>query len=168
MKLRQMATAFIYNNNEVLMMKKKSNKIFDFEFWTAIGGHMESSEINDPRAAVIREIAEETGLLDTELEQLELKYILKRLKDNEIRIQYVFFGATEQREVVESEEGELHWIEEKEVCNLKLSTIVREMFKHYLKNRDLKELNVGVITATGSDTNKFKMQWSELKDPEIF
>lgn len=167
MKLRQMATAFIQNNGQVLMMKKKKNKFIDFEFWTALGGHIEPSEINDPRKAVLREIEEESGLQKTDIGQLELRYILKRLKGDEIRIQYVYFGSTSRNEFVESDEGELYWIDEREVCSLKLSAIVREMFNHYLANKNRKEINVGVITAD-INPNKYIMQWSEIKDPGVF
>ncbi|MFF2176600.1 hypothetical protein ACFVT8_09110 [Lysinibacillus sp. NPDC058147] len=43
-----MATAFLIHHGSVLMMKKENSKIFNFEFWGGIGGHMESNEINSP------------------------------------------------------------------------------------------------------------------------
>ncbi|GIN88064.1 hypothetical protein J6TS2_44500 [Heyndrickxia sporothermodurans] len=43
-----MATAFLIHQDNMLMMKKEKSKIFNFEFWGGIGGHIESNELNSP------------------------------------------------------------------------------------------------------------------------
>jgi 8-oxo-dGTP diphosphatase len=166
MKLRQMATAFIKNDGKLAMMKKNRNKFFDFEFWTSLGGHMESNEINNPREACIREIYEESGLQEKDLKDLELKYILLRQKEDEIRIQYVFFGGTDKSELVSSDEGELHWISETEIRNLKISTIIRGMLEHHSRNKNTNHIFIGTLTITEQDEPS--LQWSVMKDPLIF
>lgn len=166
MKLRQMSTAFISNNGNIAMIKKEQSKLFDFEFWTALGGHMEPEEISSPRAACLREIFEESGLREEDLDELKLRYVLLRNKEDEIRIQYVFFGTTQKSELVASEEGEPHWIAEDQVMNLKLSTIIRGMLEHYWSHRTAELLYVGTITRTEQDEPH--LQWSEMKDPLVF
>ena len=43
MEIRQMATAFLFNDNKVLMMKKQGSRLYDFEFWCGVVG------LNDQR-----------------------------------------------------------------------------------------------------------------------
>lgn len=43
------------------MIKKPAGRLFPFEYWGGIGGHLESNELNDPQTACFREIEEETG-----------------------------------------------------------------------------------------------------------
>jgi 8-oxo-dGTP diphosphatase len=166
MKLRQMATAFIEHNGKMALMKKERNKLFDFEFWTGLGGHMEHHELNNPREACIREIFKESKLQKEDLIDLTLRYILLRQKEDEIRIQYVYFGRTEQSELVSSDEGELYWIDARNVLDLKISTIIRKMLEHYWENRNETHLFVGTITK--SDECETSMQWSIMEDPMVF
>ncbi|WP_337990530.1 NUDIX domain-containing protein [Lysinibacillus sp. JNUCC 51] len=72
------------------MMKKEKSKIFNFEFWGGIGGHMESNEINSPMKASYREIEEETGFKKDEIKNFKLKYILLEKNSGEVRQQYVY------------------------------------------------------------------------------
>ncbi|WP_146762237.1 NUDIX domain-containing protein [Paenibacillus contaminans] len=166
MKLRQMATAFIMNDGRFIMMKKTNSKLFDFEFWTALGGHLEPNEINNARKACLREIFEESGLQENELKELDMRYVLLRQKEDEIRMQFVFFGSTDKTELVPSDEGELHWVEEARLIELNISTIIRKMLEHYSANRDDKRVFVGTMTKT--DEDKPSVQWSLMTDPMVF
>ncbi|WP_036719613.1 NUDIX domain-containing protein [Paenibacillus harenae] len=166
MKLRQMAAAFIIGNGKYLMMKKTNSKLADFEFWSALGGHMEPDEIGDPRGACLREIFEESGLLETDLHELSLRYVLLRQKEDEIRIQYYFFGGTDRSDVISSDEGELFWVEENHLNKLKMSAIVREMMSHYREHKWAENVFVGTITKDGAGIPQ--MQWSVMKDPIVF
>lgn len=161
-----MATAFLFNENKVLMMKKASSRVTDIEFWTGLGGHLEHNELNFPRRACIREIYEESGLHEEEIEELKLKYILLRMKDEEIRQQFVYFGKTMSTSYVNSDEGELHWIDKDRILELRLSKIVNFMLKHYFENPNKDEITIGTITINNEETPE--IQWSELKDPKIF
>lgn len=71
-----MATAYLFHESKVLMIRKKGNRFLDFDFWSGIGGHMEPEELNDPGRACLREIGEETGLTEGDLADLRLRYIL--------------------------------------------------------------------------------------------
>ncbi|MBD2867664.1 NUDIX domain-containing protein [Paenibacillus arenilitoris] len=166
MMLRQMAVAWIRRDGCYAMIKKKRSKLADFEFWAALGGHMEPHEIGNPREACLREIYEESGLRESDLHELALRYVLIRRKDREIRIQYVFFGSTDKAALTESDEGELHWVDEDKIGELKTSAIVKEMYMHYRNHADAEHAFVGTITGTAD--GKPMMQWAVLTDPGVF
>jgi 8-oxo-dGTP diphosphatase len=61
--LRMLSTALLINSkDELLMMKRSLNRTLSPGLWAAVGGHLEPHELNHPRAACLREIAEETGI----------------------------------------------------------------------------------------------------------
>lgn len=166
MELRQLATAYIFKEDKVLMIKKSKSRLYNNEFWSGLGGHLEPVELNDPKIACYREILEESGIKDSELSDLRLRYILIRIKDNEIRQQYVYFGETSKNQLVASDEGELQWLEIDEVLSKHISRINRGMLEHFLSHRDSECIYVGVITM--GEKQGPVMQWSELRDPLIF
>lgn len=166
MEVRQMSTAFLFNENKVIMMKKDSSRITDTVFWTGLGGHLEADELNSPKRACIREIYEESGIQEEEIEELKLRYILLRIKEEEIRQQFVYFGKTKSLSYINSDEGELHWIDKDKILELRLSKIVSFMMEHYLENPDKNEIFVGTITINHEEQPE--IQWAELKDPKIF
>jgi 8-oxo-dGTP diphosphatase len=161
-----MATAYLFKANQVLMMKKSGSRLYDSEFWSGLGGHLEPNELNHPKHACVREIYEESGIDEFEVMDLKLRYILLRIKENEIRQQYVYFGSTAKEDLLASEEGELFWVSIDEIMNLHLSIINKYMIEHYLENQDREEILVGTITI--NDNQETKIQWSDLKDPKIF
>ncbi|WP_193726842.1 NUDIX domain-containing protein [Paenibacillus guangzhouensis] len=166
MEIRQMSTAFLFNEDKVLLMKKESSKLTNQPFWTGLGGHMESDELNYPIKACFREIYEESGIKATEINELKLRYILIRIKHDEIRQQFVYFGKTIRTQYVTSDEGELYWKDIEELKELHTSKIIEFMLEHYQNNINKTEIMIGTITID-QDENP-KMQWSELKDPIIF
>ena len=89
--------------------------------------------MNEPQKACLREIEEETGITSEYIENLELKYIVHRLKDTEeIRIQYVFFGKLlNNTTLIESDEGMLKWIGYKDIPKQNVSATTIEIVKHY-------------------------------------
>ncbi|GGH27129.1 hypothetical protein GCM10008013_28420 [Paenibacillus segetis] len=162
-----MATAFLFNQDKVLMMKKNLSRIFDFEFWSGLGGHLEPEELNEPKGACVREIFEESGIQEEEIEDLKLQYILLRVKNDEIRQQFVYFGKTNRSDAVASEEGELYWIHKDEILNLHVSRIIRFMIEHYFSNPDKTEVTIGTISIDNNDEDPV-IQWAELRDPGVF
>lgn len=166
MEVRQMATAFLLNNNKVLMMKKSESQFYNGEFWSGLGGHLEPKELNSPKEACLREIYEESGITATDIADIKLKYIQLRIKEDEIRQQFVYFGKTDSKEVIPSEEGELHWVNIQELRKLHMSSIIHFMLNRYIQNPNVEEVIVGTITI--DHNQEPKIQWAELKDPLIF
>ena len=166
LEVRQMATAFLYYGNEVLMMKKSNSRLYNQEFWSGLGGHLEPEELNNPKQACLREIYEESGLQESDIDDLTLRYILFRIKEDEIRQQFVYIGRSATKDFTPSQEGELHWVNEDDIHQLRLSRIIRFMVEHHYEHRSQSNIMVGTITMNSQQEPH--IHWAELKDPEVF
>jgi len=165
MEVRQMATVFLAHGGSMLMMKKSRSRWHPAEFWSGIGGHLEPAELNAPREAAVRELFEETGLGESDIAGLTLRYVLLRLKDDEIRQQFVYFGEALTMSVTTSEEGELHWISASEVTGLGVSVVIRRMLEHYFAGAAQDRIHTGILTMHNGVP---AMAWSVLTDPGVF
>lgn len=129
-----MAVAFLFNEEQdVLFLQKKQKDTFFAGYLVPIGGHIDGTEINNPQNACIREIEEETGLKSDYIENLKLRYIVHRIKENqEIRIQYVFFGnVSKNTTLIESDEGSLAWVRCNDISSRNVSATTIEIVNHY-------------------------------------
>lgn len=91
------------------------------------------TEIAAPHKACLREIEEETGLSTKDVDDLSLRYIVHRMRDDEIRTQYVYFGHVRTRKVHGNEEGKLHWVPLSDVLDLDVTATTRFIFQHYME-----------------------------------
>ncbi|WP_377279156.1 NUDIX domain-containing protein [Planococcus dechangensis] len=157
-----MATAFLFHQGSVLMMKKEKSKIFNFAFWGGIGGHMEPDELNSPREASFREIEEETGFKKDDIKEFKLKYILLEKNNGEIRQQYVYFGETKHLNYIPSDEGELFWIPKNELADLHTSKAIDLTIEHYLKNNEIDGVFVGTMMTNSEPASE--IQWSVITE----
>lgn len=168
LKLKQMAVAFLFNGEQsVLFLRKKSTSSFLPGLLVPIGGHIEGEEIENPTKACLREIEEETGLLDKHINDLKLRYIVLRMKDNnEIRIQYVYFGnVISGSELIESDEGQLSWIDIKKISQKNVTATTKEIIRHFFdegKNTD--HVNVGSMKSSKGNP---EITWGLLEDWEL-
>lgn len=163
MEVRQMATAFLIHQDKLLMMKKDGSKIFDFEFWGGIGGHMEFNELNSPMEASYRENQEETGFKKEEIKNFRLKYILLEKNSGELRQHYVYFGETEHMTFIPSDEGELFWIPKNELLGLHTSKIIELTLEHYLNPKN-KSDDSFVGTLMTNNESEPEIQWSTMNE----
>jgi len=167
-RTRQMASAFLFYDNKVLLMRKRASKWQQQTepFYAAIGGHLEPLELNDPVTACFREIEEETGYRREDILDLRLKYILLRRKENEIRQQFVYVGQVRHADVVESEEGELGWHRLEETHQLRSSAIMHAMLAHYRAHADCEAVCTGTMAVTAD--GQPHVHWHTLIDPKVF
>ena len=159
--IRHMACAYIWNGSNVLMLQKTSQSKLFPGMWVPVGGHIKPEEFKTPKVSCVREIQEETGLTEDKLSNLCARYITVRRKKDEIRIQHIFCGRSNSYDVVDSDEGELVWIPEKEILSLEMSYTNKAMLKHYLKigmNDNLLYLGVVVL-----ESNKPRLTWIGLE-----
>ena len=159
-----MSTIYIFNNEEILLMKRVGSKLFSSELWCGVGGHFENDELNNPKACIIRELFEETSLKESDISDLTLKYITIRKKDNEIRQQYIYFANLLNKTATLSEcnEGELDWVSISEIIKLKMSYTNTQCLEHYFStgNSD----NLIYTGAVMVEENNPKMIFTPLQD----
>ncbi|MEI7025254.1 NUDIX domain-containing protein [Paenibacillus sp. y28] len=168
MKLRLIAAAVLMTDQELLMMKRSPSRSLSPGVWAAVGGHMEPGEMASPREAVLREIAEETGIPSSRITGLTLRYILIRQKENEIRQQFMYFGRISRLTLPACDEGTLHWIPFSEVLDREIPFTYRSMLEHYFTHGEAKHVWIGTISQAGSDEDsKPQAFWSPLRDPGV-
>ncbi|MDN4604124.1 NUDIX hydrolase [Paenibacillus sp. F6_3S_P_1C] len=168
MEIRQMATAFLSNGTDMLMMKKAGSKLFNFEFWGGIGGHLEHGELNSPMTASYREIEEETGFKQEDVENFRLRYILLEVNGNEVRQQFVYFGETKHRSFIPSDEGELFWVPLDELLDLHTSILIKASIRHFLQNQETNEIWIGNVLNGEGSAARPRVEWSIMQDTISF
>ena len=118
---------YIEKDNKYLMLHrtKKKNDISK-DKWLGIGGKFEEGE--SPEECIVREVMEETGL---KLNSYQLRTIVTYVSTNwETEYMYVFTSNDFTGNLIECNEGDLQWIDKKEVT--KLNT-----WKEYWFNKDI-------------------------------
>ncbi len=97
---------FLRCEDDILLLKRSlKTRIFPGRF-NGVGGHLERGE--DPLTGARREILEETGI---HINDLTLRAIYAIDAGEAVGIiVYVFLGTVTQRQVVDSDEGKLHWV----------------------------------------------------------
>lgn len=145
MKLRYMATALIFNEDKVLLMKRPQNENSIPYKWSLVEGYIEPEELSDPIKACIRVIEQETGLAESDIIDLQLKYIVHTAEENEIKIRYVYSGTTQKSQLVQSEKSELIWIKQRDCRDLKVKYITEIILGHCLNHGSFSDdLHIGV------------------------
>ena len=87
-KLRNMTSAYLVREREVLCLLRIGSRVISEKYIGSAGGHFEKEELNDPKACVLREIQEELGLKETDVDGLTLRYVTHRYMGGEIRQNY--------------------------------------------------------------------------------
>lgn len=150
--LRNMAAIYIMYKNKMLMLYRVGSRVVS-PSWCGIGGHFEKDELNNPRACVLRELFEETGIKESDIGSVQLKYITLRRKNNEIRQNYYYFAELQNVDIDISkcDEGTLAWIDMADVLDRDMPFSAKECLKHYLSiGKDNDKLYVTVATESGS------------------
>ncbi|MCA9369470.1 NUDIX hydrolase [Candidatus Woesebacteria bacterium] len=123
------AEVYIIHKNKLLMFKRSETKKKFPGFWSLPGEHIDGGE--DPLAAAIREVKEETGVTIMP-EQIKLKVVAlhHHIDRNELYAAFAFaVTLTKQPKIISEErEGEAHWIPIEEAKTLEN---VFEPVKHY-------------------------------------
>ena len=161
--LAHSAGAFLKRGDEYLLMLRAPDRKFLPNTWSNIGGGVERAEMDDPQAACLREIEEETGIAPGDIRDLELRYIIVRRRGDCAGHTYVYFGETDAEPSITCDEGTLHWIPESELLDRKLSVTFRAMLKHYLRVPDPGHVIVG---CAENDNGTCRMVWAKLEDFE--
>lgn len=151
MKLRPMTAIYLTRGDKILLLYRIGSRVVGNSYTGAAGGHIEAEEYRDPRACVLRELQEETGLTEEVLEGLALRYITMRLKDGEVRQNYYYFSELKDGACVnDSNEGRLEWHDMHALDALPMPVTARHVVDHYLRvGRFTDVLYGGLTTAAG-------------------
>ena len=150
-KLRNMTSVYLTGEQGILCLYRIGSRVANNKYIGSAGGHFEKEELNDARACALREMQEELGLTEADVEDLKLRYITLRLKNGEIRQNYYFFGKLKTQRPLESTEGNLHWFSYEEAENLQMPASAKHMLLHYLKiGRFDEHLYAGMTEDTGT------------------
>lgn len=149
-KLRNMTSLYLTDEKGLLCLYRIGSRVADHLYIGSAGGHFEPEELNDPRKCVLREMEEELGLTETDVEGLTLRYITCRLKNGEVRQNYYFFSRLKEDKALVSTEGILRWVPYEEVPELEMPASAKFMILHYLKEgRYTNYLYGGITEAEG-------------------
>ena len=149
-KLRNMTAIYLLKEDKVLLLFRQGGKVVN-EVWTgSAGGHFEEYELNDAKACVLRELEEELGLTENDVENLALRYVTLRKTNGEIRQNYYFFANLREGSGAEltSNEGQLQWFPLNEIEPLKMPHSAKYVMKHYYEEgRFSDKMYTGVTNA---------------------
>ena len=131
--LRNMAGIYITDGDKMLLLYRIGSRVVQ-PSWCNIGGHFESFELNNSKACALREVFEETGIIESDITNLKLKYITLRNKNSEIRQNYYFFADLKNKDLKLGycDEGILEWVEINKVFERDMPYTAKEVLRHYL------------------------------------
>ena len=124
---------YLVGSQGILCLYRIGSRVANHKYIGSAGGHFEERELNDPKACILREMREELGLAESDVEDIRLRYITHRLMGGEIRQNYYFFGKLKQDRPLESTEGVLRWISHDDIPGLTMPVSAKHMILHYLK-----------------------------------
>ena len=147
-KLRNMASIYITNNDKILMLYRIGSRVVP-PSWCGIGGHFECNELNDARACVMRELEEEMSLTESDIRNVELRYVTLRLKNGEVRQNYYFFAGLQGDVSVslDCDEGKPEWIPIQKMNELEMPFTSQYVLRHYIETGRYTNILYGGIAS---------------------
>ena len=131
-KLRNMTSVYLTGEQGILCLYRIGSRVANNKYVGSAGGHFEFDELNDVKKCALREMQEELGLTESDVEDMKLRYITLRLKNGEIRQNYYFFAKLKTERTLQSTEGNLKWFTYEEAENLEMPASAEQMMLHYL------------------------------------
>lgn len=118
----------------MLLLYRQEGRVVNNVWVGSAGGHFEEYELNDARACVLRELQEELGIAEKEIENLRLRYVTLRRSKGEIRQNYYFFADLKNgvSEEMVSNEGISKWFPLSELTSLEMPFTSKYVIEHYL------------------------------------
>lgn len=136
-RLRNMTSVYITNKekSKMLLLFRQGSKVVNNVWVGSAGGHFEEHELNDAKACVLRELKEELGLGESDIDNLSLRYITLRRVNEEIRQNYFFFAElnSDVNEELVSNEGTSRWFDFSELLELDMPFSAKFVIEHYIK-----------------------------------
>ncbi len=151
-KLRNMTAIYLFKGDKVLLLFKQGGRVVNNVWTGSAGGHFEEFELNDAKACVLREMNEELGLCEDDIQDLALRYVALRRTKEEIRQNYYFFANLKEsiNDDLVSNEGTVKWFSIKEISDLEMPYTAKYVLDHYCTvGRFSDKLYAGVTNENG-------------------
>jgi 8-oxo-dGTP diphosphatase len=146
-----MTSVFFTREDGLLCLYRIGSRVANNKYVGACGGHFEEKELCSPYACALREMEEELGLSESDVEALRLRYVTIRYMGHEIRQNYYFFGRLKGERNLISTEGELRFFTWEELEKTDMPVSARHMMDHYLSvGRFTDEVYAGITEPGGS------------------
>ncbi len=150
-KLRNMTSLYLVDDSGILCLYRIGSRVANQKYVGSAGGHFEPCELNDAKACVLREMQEELGLTESDVEGLRLRYITHRLTGGEIRQNYYFFARLKEERPLTSTEGTLRWVPYGQIPALEMPVSAKHMILHYVREgRFTDKLYAGITEEQGT------------------
>jgi len=151
-KLRNMTAIYLLRGDKVLLLFKQGGRVVT-DVWTgSAGGHFEEFELNDAKACVLRELKEELGLGEDDIENLSMRYVTLRKTNGEIRQNYYFFANLKEHvnDKLHSNEGTVKWFSINDIGVLEMPYTAKYVMEHYRATGQFSDkLYAGVTNENG-------------------
>lgn len=142
-----MVGILLLSGDEILMIKRSEKQKIAPGLWSNIGGHMEPEELNDPQAACLRELQEETGYQADEITGLHLRYISMGEFNGELYIYYDYVAHTNVKHPLPAcSEGQLAWVPVKNLHALKMPETLHQLLNHFQEHPEENHTHIGTIS----------------------
>lgn len=150
-RLRNMTSLYLVNDEGILCLYRIGSRIANNKYVGAAGGHFQEDELSEPKKCVLREAREELGLSEADIENLALRYITYRLKDGEVRQNYYYFANRKTSKELVSTEGKLRLVPYEQIPSLDMPVSAKHMICHYLKEgRFTDDVYAGISEENGT------------------
>ena len=99
------------HGEEYLLLKRAPTKRIAPNRWTGVGGRVEPGEFSNVRASALRELKEETGFSEADIDHFTLRRaILSGRPYEELYILFYYTADLKEKSLPDCPEGQLFWI----------------------------------------------------------
>ena len=151
-KLKHLTSIYLLKDDHILLLYRQGSRVVNNVWVSSAGGHFENEELNDAKACVLRELNEELGLTESDLNSLQLRYVTLYHNSKDLRQNYYFFAyLNEDAEYsLKSNEGLLKWYDLNEISELEMPFTSRKVTEHFVKEGRFTDLFYAGI-STGNE-----------------
>ena len=147
-----MTSVYLLRGEKVLLLYRQGGRVVNNVWTGSAGGHFENFELNDAKACVLRELYEELGLGEEDIEDLALRYVTLRRIKGEIRQNYYFFANMKEHvnDNLVSNEGICKWFSLDDMRSLEMPYTAKYVMEHfYTIGRYTDNLYAGIANTDG-------------------